>query len=214
MPSSRLLTVVVADDQPLFRAGLARAISHHPQLRIVAQTGNGRDAIDAIREQRPALALLALDLPGLDGLSLLGAVRRERLDTAVLLVATAIGEHDLRRSRALAVAGLVSRRATGEEMLGWLLAVGRGEQVTDERIAAAADLDRRFARDDGSRPLTAREREVLGLMAEGLSGPQIAKALIVSPSTVKSHIENLYEKLGVSQRGAAVAEGMRRGLLG
>src|SRR5688572_17139268 len=100
MPSSRLLTVVVADDQPLFRAGLARAISHHPQVRIVAEVGDGRSAIDAIREHRPALALVGLDLLELDGLSVLAAVRRERLETGVLLVATGVGEHDLRRAEA------------------------------------------------------------------------------------------------------------------
>ena len=71
----------------------------------------------------------------------------------------------------------------------------------------------RFTRDDGTRPLTARERQVLQLMAAGKSGPQIARELVVSPSTVKSHTENLYAKLGVCHRGAAVAEGMRRGLL-
>ena len=206
------LTAVVADDQPLFRAGVAAALRQRPELRLVAQAGDGRAALDLVRARRPDLAVVDLALPGLDGLAVLGAVRRERLPTRVLLLAATLTEPEVRRALALGVAGLLYKRAEAGELCDALLAIGRGEQVLDRR---AADLDGggRFSRDDGTSRLTAREREVLGLMAEGLSGPQIARELIVSPSTVKSHIENIYEKLGVSHRGAAVAEGMRRGLL-
>ena len=213
MPSSSPLTVVVADDQPLFRAGLTRAIQHHPSLKLVADVADGRAALDVLRDRPPDLAVLDLALPALDGLAVLGAVRRDRLPTRVLLMAGAFGDQDVRRALGLGVGGLFSKRADGAEVLDALLAIARGEQVLDRRVGDGGMIDGRFERDDGTRPITAREHEVLRLMAEGMSGPQIARELFVSPSTIKSHVENLYEKLGVSHRGAAVAEGMRRGLL-
>ena len=213
MTGSSPLTVVVADDQPLFRAGLTRAIQHHPGLRLVGDAGDGRALLDVLRDTQADLVVLALTLASLDGIAVLAALRRERLPTRALLVAAQFDEQDVRRGLGLGAAGLVSRRADGREMLDALLAIGRGEQVVDPRLGDVTAGGSRFERDDGTRPITAREHEVLQLMAEGMSGPQIARELFVSPSTVKSHIENLYGKLGVSHRGAAVAEGMRRGLL-
>jgi len=214
MPSAPLLTAVVADGQPLFRAGLARAFESRPNLRLVAETGDGRAALDLVREHRPHLALLDLALPSLDGLAVLAAVCRERLPTRVVLLSAAFGDEAVLRAVNLGVGGLLSKRAEAAEVCDALIAIGRGEQVIDRRLGDVARREnRRFARDDETPLLTTREREVLQLMAEGMSGPQIARELIVSPSTVKSHTENLYAKLGVSHRGAAVAEGMRRGLL-
>ena len=205
------LTAVVADDQPLFRAGLAGALGHH--LNILAQAGDGRRALELVREHRPDLAILELSLPGLDGLGVLAALRREGAATKVLLLGAAFAEQDVRRAVGLGAAGLATKQADAGELIDAVLAIGRGELVLDARVEMPGDRNGHLDRHNADKPLTTREEQVLRLMADGLSGPQMARELVVSPSTIKSHVENLYAKLGVSHRGAAVAEGMRRGLL-
>ena len=203
------MTAVVADDQPLFRAGLAGALPDH--LNILAQASDGGSALELVREHRPDLAILELHLPELDGLGVLAAIRRERLDTRVLVLAAAFSDHDVRRAVSLGASGLLTKKADAEEFGEAVLAIGRGVLVLDPRLPMPGDGE--SAHSNGTKPLTTREEQVLRLMADGLSGPQMARELVISPSTIKSHIENLYAKLGVAHRGAAVAEGMRRGLL-
>lgn len=205
------MTAVVADDQPLFRVGLAGALPNH--LNILAQASDGGSALELVREHRPDLAILELTLPELDGLGVLAAIRRERLGTRVLVLATAFSDHDVRRAVSLGASGLLTKQADVDEVGEAVLAIGRGELVLDPRVPMPGDADGRPAHRNGAKPLTTREEQVLRLMADGLSGPQMARELVISPSTIKSHIENLYAKLGVAHRGAAVAEGMRRGLL-
>ena len=114
----------------------------------------------------------------------------------------------------LGASGLLTKQADAEELGEAVLAIGRGVLVLDPRVPMPGDGDGRRPRTaTATKPLTTREEQVLRLMADGLSGPQMARELVISPSTIKSHIENLYAKLGVAHRGAAVAEGMRRGLL-
>ena len=123
------MTAVVADDQPLFRAGLAGALPNH--LNILAQASDGGSALGLVREHRPDLAILELTLPELDGLAVLAAIRRERLDTRVLLLATAFAEHDVRRAISLGVSGLHTKQTDAEELCQAVLAIGRGELVLD-----------------------------------------------------------------------------------
>ena len=205
------MTAVVADDQPLFRAGLAGALPNH--LNILAQASDGGSALELVRELRPDLAILELTLPELDALAVLAAIRRERLETRVLVLASAFAEQDVRRGVSLGAAGLLTKQADAEELCEAVMSIGRGELVLDQRVPMPGDGNGRIEQTIGTKPLTTREEQVLRLMAEGLSGPQMARELVISPSTIKSHIENLYAKLGVAHRGAAVAEGMRRGLL-
>ena len=166
-----------------------------------------------MREHRPDLAILELTLPELDALAVLATIRRERLDTRVLVLASAFADHDVRRAVSLGASGLMTKQADAEELGEAVLAIGRGVLVLDPRVPMPGDGDGASANSNGAKPLTTREEQVLRLMADGLSGPQMARELVISPSTIKSHIENLYAKLGVAHRGAAVAEGMRRGLL-
>ena len=213
MPPPRV-RVVVADDHPLFREGIERAVRERPELELVAGAADGREALERIRDLEPGVAVVDLKLPGLDGLQILNAVTRDGLPTRVLFLSASGDPEVVFRAVQGGAAGYFLKEADREAILDAIAAVARGRTVIDPNLQAGV-LDQIRLRGTGDeRPiLTAREREVLTLMAEGLSGPQIADRLIVALPTVKTHQARLYEKLGVSERAAAVAEAMRRGLL-
>jgi two-component system, NarL family, nitrate/nitrite response regulator NarL len=212
MGAASPIRVVVADGQPLFLDGLARAIRQDRALQLVGAQEDGRAALDAIRALRPDVALVELDLPALDGRRVAAAVARDALPTAVVVLtdgggpgafdAVAGGARGClsKRVEAAAVREAVHRVATG----GAVLCREHQSALTHE-----IQLRHRGERD----VLNARQREVLALMAEGLSSAQMAPRLGIAPSTVKTYCRQIYQRLGVRGRADAVAEGMRRGLL-
>jgi two-component system, NarL family, nitrate/nitrite response regulator NarL len=213
MPPRRV-SVVVADDHPLFREGIERAVRERPELELTGSAKDGREALELIRELQPAVAVLDLRLPGLDGLRILNAVTRDGLPTRVLILSASGDPELVYRAVQGGAAGYFRKEADRHTILDAISAVARGGTVVDPQLHAGVFDQIRLRGTDEDRPiLTAREKEVLTLMAEGLSGPQIADRLIVALPTVKTHQARLYEKLGVSERAAAVAEAMRRGLL-
>jgi two-component system nitrate/nitrite response regulator NarL len=213
MPPARV-RVVVADDHPLFREGIERAVRERPELELIASAGDGRRALGLIRDLEPVVAVLDLRLPGLDGLQILNAVTRDGLPTRVLFLSASGDPELVYRAVQGGAAGYFRKEADRQAILDAIAAVARGGTVIDPDLQAGVFDQIRLRGTGDERPiLTAREREVLTLMAEGLSGPQIAERLIVAVPTVKTHQARLYEKLGVSERAAAVAEAMRRGLL-
>ena len=204
-----MLRVVIADDHPLFRASLVRALKHHPGIHLEAEAADGQDALERIRTLKPDVAVLDLRMPELDGVAILATVQRERLTTKVVLLGGALEADDVGRARRYGASAVLSKSVDANGIVDAILAVGRGETVLSPDVEVLAHED-----DAVARPLlSVRELEILTLMADGHSGPAIARTLFLSPSTVKTHIEKLYAKLGVSDRGAAVAEGMRKGLV-
>ena len=213
MPPARV-SVVVADDHPLFREGIERAIRERPELELVGAAADGREALQRIRELAPQVAVLDLRLQELDGLQILNALTRDGVTTRVLLL-SASGEPELvYRAVQVGAAGYFRKEADRDAILNAIAAIAAGRTAIEPGLQAGIfDQIRLHGTGEERRILTAREREVLTLMAEGLSGPQIAERLIVALPTVKTHQARLYEKLGVAERAAAVAEAMRRGLL-
>ena len=213
MPPARV-SVVVADDHPLFREGIERAVRERPELELVGSANDGREALELVRELEPLVAVLDLRLPGLGGLQILNAITRDELPTRVLILSASGDPELVYRAVQGGAAGYFRKEVDRHTILDAISAVSRGRTVIDPELQAGVFDQIRLRGTDDNRPiLTAREREVLTLMAEGLSGPQIAERLIVALPTVKTHQARLYEKLGVSERAAAVAEAMRRGLL-
>jgi two-component system nitrate/nitrite response regulator NarL len=213
MPPARV-PVVVADDHPLFREGIERAVRERPDLELVGSAADGREALERIRELAPQVAVLDMRLPGLDGLQVLNAVTRDELPTRVLFLSASGDAELVYRAVQGGAAGYFRKEADRQVILDAIAAAARGATVIEPGLQAGVfDQIRVRAADDDRPLLTAREREVLTLMAEGASGPQIADRLIIALPTVKTHQARLYEKLGVSDRAAAVAEAMRRGLL-
>jgi two-component system nitrate/nitrite response regulator NarL len=206
-------TVLVADDHPVFREGLVRALRGRAEFDVIGEASDGREALDAIRLQSPAVALLDVKMPHLDGLQIAHAIRRDALPTRVVLLSAHAPSDLIYRAISLGAAAYVSKEASRDEICDTVAAVARGEtRLAPEVQADLVNQIQMRAVDD--RPvLSSREREVLVLIADGLSAPDVAARLHLSPATVKTHLQNLYEKLLVSDRAAAVARAMRLGLL-
>jgi two-component system, NarL family, nitrate/nitrite response regulator NarL len=206
-------TVFVADDHPVFRDGLVRALRTRPEFELVGEAGDGREALAEIKRLTPAVALLDVKMPGVDGAAIAQALRRDNVPTRVVLISAHAPSELVYRAISLGAAAYLSKEASRDEICDTVAAVARGETRLSPEIQG--ELVRQIQmRAVGDRPvLSQREREVLELIAEGLSAPEVAKRLHVSPATVKTHLQSLYEKLGVSDRAAAVASAMRNGLL-
>lgn len=205
--------VVVGDDHPLFRDGLVRALAASESVEVVAEAEDGTSALELIRQHQPDIALLDYQMPGMDGAEVAAAVLRNGLPTRVLLVSAhddaAIVYHALQQG----AAGFVPKESTRSEILNAVLDCAKGRDVVSPRLASGLAVEIRKRAEPAGPTLSSREKEVLNLIAGGSSVPAIAEQLFLAPSTVKTHVQRLYEKLGVGDRAAAVAEGMRRGLL-
>ena len=207
------VTVVVADDHPLYREGVVRALLASGNVEIVAEAEDGRSALAEIQAHRPDVALLDYKLPELDGVAVTHAVVREQLPTRVLIVSAFTDSGVVYRALEIGAAGFVSKEARREQIADAVLACARGENVVPPDIAAGLVSEIRLRKQIDAPALTPREQEILHLIAAGKSLPQIAKELYLGLTTVKTHVQHLYEKLGVSDRAAAVASAMRRGLI-
>jgi len=212
-PASKRVTVLVADDHPLYREGVVRALSASGRVEIVGEAEDGREALAQIQERRPDVALLDYKLPELDGVAITNAVVRDQLPTRVLLVSAFTDSGVVYQALETGAAGFVSKEARREQIVDAVLACARGENVVPPDIAAGLVSEIRLRRNDERPALTQREHEILRLIAAGKSLPDIAKELYLGLTTVKTHVQHLYEKLGVSDRAAAVASAMRRGLI-
>jgi two-component system nitrate/nitrite response regulator NarL len=202
------VTVVVADDHPLYREGVVRALLASGTVEIVAEA-----ALAKIQEHQPDVALLDYKLPELDGVAVTHAVVREQLPTRVLIVSAFTDSGVVYRALEIGAAGFVSKEARREQIADAVLACARGENVVPPDVAAGLVSEIRLRKQTDAPALTPREQEILHMIAAGKSLPQIAKELYLGLTTVKTHVQHLYEKLGVSDRAAAVASAMRRGLI-
>ncbi|HTU29765.1 MAG TPA: response regulator transcription factor [Solirubrobacteraceae bacterium] len=206
------VTVVVADDHPLFRKALQETIDAQDGLEVVGVAADGEHALELIRTHEPQVAVLDVRMPRLDGREVVRRVRQDELDTRVLFVSEYHGGELVLQALTAGGAGYLSKAATAEEICSAIVRIARGEAVLPSDVGTDLATTLRERGDGGTR-LTARELSVLELIAEGESAGVIARRLHLAVPTVKTHIQNLYAKLGVNDRGAAVAEAMRRGLL-
>jgi two-component system, NarL family, nitrate/nitrite response regulator NarL len=207
------VTVVVADDHPMYREGVARGLSGSGRATVVAEAADGREALDAIRRHQPQVAVVDYRLPGLDGSQVANAVHRDALPTRVLILSAFSDSELVYRAIEQGAAGYLPKESRQVEILDAVLACSRGETVIPPALAGGLAEELRRHAAPGRKLLTPREAQVLSLVAEGKSVPAIAQELVLGSTTVKTHIGHLYEKLGVSDRAAAVAEAMRRGLI-
>jgi two-component system, NarL family, nitrate/nitrite response regulator NarL len=209
----RRIRVLVADDHPLYREGMVRAIKEHPDLELVAECGDGRVALEEVRRLRPEVAVLDVKMPGLDGTGVLNAVTRDGLGTRVAFLSAYLDGPLVYSAIVGGAAAYLSKGASRREICDAIAAVARGETVLAAEAQAGIAHEVRLRRGDDRPALTEREREILALTSQGHSAPEIAQRLYLSTATVKTHLHHLYEKLGVSDRAAAVAKAMRQGLL-
>jgi two-component system, NarL family, nitrate/nitrite response regulator NarL len=205
--------VLAADGQPLYRDAVARAIRERPELELVGQACDGREALEAIGAAQPDVALIDRTLAGLSGKQILNAVVRDGLPTRVVLIAAQPEPCEVYAALADGAAGYLTKDADARELCDAITAVARGKTVLASELQSGVAGEIRLRAPHDRPVMSDRERETLTLIAEGLSAPQIGRTLHLSTATVKTHLQHIYEKLGVSERAAAVAEAMRRGLL-
>ena len=207
------VAVVVGDDHPLFRDGVVRALVASGSIDVVAEADDGLSALALIREHGPQVALLDYRMPGLDGAQVAAAVRRDELATRVLLISAHDESAIVYNALQEGAAGFISKESSRAELVAAVLDCAKGRDVVAPNLAAGLVGEIQRRNDSHTPTLSAREREVLGMIAGGQTIPAMAKKMFLAPSTVKTHVQRLYEKLGVGDRGSAVAEAMRRGLL-
>ena len=198
------IRVVVAEDHPLVREGVIRALERDPGIEVVGEADNGLAAMELVRRHRPDVLVLDLRMPGLGGALVLERVRRELPDVRTLIMTANESPESLLDAVAAGAAGYLSKRTTGEELRQAVITThGGGSVITPE---LAGHLLREFsggARGEGSslRPLLgARELEILRLVADGLTDNEIGRQLYISPRTVQNHLTRIREKTGLRRR--------------
>jgi two-component system nitrate/nitrite response regulator NarL len=179
----------------------------------VAQASDGREALDAVAELRPEVAVIDRSLSSLTGEQILGAVRRDGLGTRVIMIAAEPTSSAVYAAIAGGAAGYLTTGTDARQLCEAISAVARGRTVLAPELQAGIAGEIRLREVNFKPVLSERERETLKLVAEGLTAPDIGRRLHLSTGTVKTHLAHLYEKLEVSERAAAVAQAMRRGLL-
>jgi two-component system nitrate/nitrite response regulator NarL len=205
--------VVVIDDHPFFRDGVTRGLQNSGQIRVVGEAGDGREGLKVIAAEQPDVALVDYQMPDMDGLALVHAVVRDGLATRVLLLSAITDAAVVFKAMQEGAAGYLSKDASRAEIVDAVLRVAKGHTVVPPALADGLVAQIRLNAQPDAPVLSERERQVLNAFARGLSIPQTAAELIIGVSTIKTYTQRLYEKLGVSDRAAAVAEAMRRGLL-
>jgi two-component system nitrate/nitrite response regulator NarL len=206
--------VLIADDHPLFREAITRVIAGRDDFELVAEATDGREALDKIRELEPDVAIIDVRMPELDGSDVLVALREEGRATRVVFLSAFLDSKTVYEAVAAGASAYLSKEADSGEIVAAIAAAARGETILGPEVQTGLAEQIRLREESEARPrLSEREHEVLRLIAEGLSAPEIGERIHLSTATVKTHLQHLYEKLGVSERAAAVAEGMRRGLV-
>jgi two-component system, NarL family, nitrate/nitrite response regulator NarL len=205
-------TVVAADDHPLFRAALRQAIEESAKLELLELAADGVEALAALRRCRPDVAVLDVRMPGLGGPEVLKQALASDLDVRVLFISEYNDAETVLSCLLEGGQGYLPKTATAEQICASIERVASGEAVLPEDLGTGlASAIRRHGWSDVR--LSERERTVLDLIAQGASVRAIAEQLHLAQPTIKTHVQHVYTKLGVHNRGAAVAEAMRRGLL-
>jgi two-component system, NarL family, nitrate/nitrite response regulator NarL len=205
-----MIRVLAADHHPLYRDGLARLVRQSPLLELVAEIGDVREMQEAVREHAPDVVLVEPQMLGADPRAFLAELSKR---TRLVLIAGSARPADPYHALGAGVCGYLSKCATHEQLADAIRRVAAGQTIIAPEIAGDVAADIRLRETRPGTPLSPREREVLAFLADGLTAAEIAERLQLGVSTVRTHKLKLYEKLGVADRGAAVAEGWRRGLL-
>jgi two-component system NarL family response regulator len=206
MMSSKPIRILVVDDHFMVRMGLSASLNVEPDMEVVAEAGNGDDALQAYRRHRPTLVLMDLRLPGMSGTDCTAAMIREFPDASILMLSTHSGEEEIYRAMHAGARGYIVKSIIREELLRAVREVHRGGQYVDPIVAA------HLAERRSHRSLSGREIEVLRMVAKGLGNKEIASALNIAEVTVKLHVSHVLEKLNVKDRTQAATVALQRGI--
>jgi two-component system nitrate/nitrite response regulator NarL len=211
MPAGRI-TVVIGEDHPVYRDGLAATVAADERMELLAACADGPGVLAGIREHAPDVAVIDHALPELTAQEILLALASDGPATRVLVLSAHVDGERVVSAIEAGAAGYISKWSAGIDVCSAIARVADGEVVL-EPLTQGSMATRLRERVSAGPALTARELEILHLLAAGLSAPRIADELVIGTTTVKTHLANAYDKLGVTDRAAAVAEAMRRGLI-
>lgn len=217
------ITLLIVDDHPLFRQGVVDALSLEPDMRIIAQSATGDDALEMIRTKKPSIAVLDVNLPGINGQQITHQVTQDRLPTRIILMT---GYDDIEQAIHAAIAGAhgyCSKNIEPQSLSRIIREVAEGKYVFDNNVFTRRELElwvedriegaRRSYSEPGTpfHPLSDREMEVLACVVRGQSNKEIATMLGISHQTVKNHVTAILRKFGVEDRTQAVVFALKRG---
>jgi len=213
--NTQTVRVLIADDQTLFRVGLARLLEEDPRVEIVGQAGDGVEAVKLAGSVAPDVILMDLKMPNLDGIEATRQILAKYPSVKVLLLTTFEADNHVIQALKAGASGYILKDSRPDSIVSSLLAVMAGERVMASAVAnrvlemlTGTTTPKEFY--DG---LTGREIEILKLLAGGMANKQIAYKLKISEKTVRNHVSNMYEKLNIYDRSQAVLYAVRKGLV-
>jgi DNA-binding NarL/FixJ family response regulator len=201
------IRVLTVDDHPLVREGIASAINSHPDMQVVAQASDGREAISYFCEHKPDVTLMDLRLPGMSGIDAMIAIRGQFPEARVIMLTTFDYDAEIRRALAAGARSYILKSMPPKEMAETIRQVHAGKKCLPAEVAT------RLAEHLSDEPLSEREMEVLQRVMLGNRNRDIAQRLFISVETVKSHMKHIMEKLGASDRTQAFTIAVRRGMI-
>ena len=211
--SGQKIRIVVADDHPIFRDGLCKLLALEEDFEVVAQAQDGREVLEVLQQQTPDILLLDLKMPGLDGLATLQRLQQVKNKTRVIVLTASDDKNEFVQAMRLGTSGIVLKQTATELLIKSIRRVHAGEIWLDSHTTAA--VIRQFVANDEPppqmvsstpgrererSPLSQREREIVALVAQGFKNKEMAEKMFISEQTVKNHLHNIFDKLGVSDR--------------
>ena len=201
------IRILAVDDHPLFRSGIAALLASQPDMNLVAEASNGREAIQLFRKHRPDITLMDLQMPEMNGLDALVAIRGEFPEARIIVLTTYVGDVQILRAMQIGARAYLVKNLLDKQLLETIRAVHAGKKT----LSAEASYE--LAEHTTDDPLTPAEIEVLRLIAAGNANKQISAQLSITEETVKGRVKNILSKLGANDRTHAAMIGVKRGII-
>jgi DNA-binding NarL/FixJ family response regulator len=202
-----LIRILAADDHALLRNGIAGLVNDEPDMKMVAEAATGVEAVNQFRQCRPDITLMDLQMPDMSGIEAIIEIRSEFPEARIIVLTTYTGDIQVARALKAGVRGYMLKARVNRDLVDVIRAVHSGQKRIPPEIAAE------LAEHAGEEDLSARELEVLGLVARGNANKEIAVRLAIAEETVKSHIRRILDKLGANDRTHAVTIALERGII-
>ncbi len=206
-PGLSPIRILISDDHPFMREGLAAVLDYKPDMTVVGQACNGHEAIELFRQHQPDVTLMDLRMPELGGVAAIAIICAEFANARIIVLTTYDGDEDIYRGLRAGAKGYVLKDAEPDELLTAIRTVHKGHQYIPPAVGA------KLAERMGSPELSDRELDVLRLMATGKSNLEVSVALSIAEGTVKFHVKNILSKLAVGDRTQAMIVALKRGII-